>query len=686
MAASTPVNLTYKTCRKLNKKVLRCRKYLETSENLIIYDNPTKILCVQNGGLGNSVSREDILEIFSQYGCVQDIIMIPRKPYCFVCFDNCDSSLNAKKKTTGYLLREGIDPSQNVVLYPFFVSQAASYVCPVTDLPSGLVLVKDFITADMEHELLKIINFDGDSRDAGSSLKHRQVKHYGYEFNYEINNVDPRKPLKEGIPEICHEFLKQALDSKLIACMPDQLTVNQYLAGQGIPPHVDTPSAFEDGIVSLSCGSQVIMDFRHPDGRCISVLLPRRSLLVMCGESRFIWSHGITPRKTDIVSLASGGLTLVARETRTSFTFRKLDVTYILHESVHTIWLTENEEISHDLFTAIFVLQVYEQIGAHFSDTRYKPWPQIAQFLLAQEPGSLFMDTGCGNGKYFGINKNIFEIGSDRSEKLAAICRERRFQVFRADVRAIPVRDGAVDVGLCIAVIHHLSTENRRKQAVQELIRILRPGGSVLIYVWAKEQEKDRCKSKYLKENKQPIQECSSPQEPSDSKQHKELPHGDDSGQEELSMMCSNDAGVKIVSHFTPKPENNVEGEVSVSAAEKSKIADTGDRGNQHLTSVPGAMNNRFPDTQKTSILQVHINRTDFKSQDVLVPWQLQKARVKKGQQELTNSTSSHETLHRFYHVFEEGELEKLCAGVNGCIIEKSYYDQGNWCVVLRKM
>jgi len=25
----------------------------------------------------------------------------------------------------------------------------------------------------------------------------------------------------------------------------------------GIPPHVDTPSAFEDGLVSLSIGSQV---------------------------------------------------------------------------------------------------------------------------------------------------------------------------------------------------------------------------------------------------------------------------------------------------------------------------------------------------------------------------------------------------------------------------------------------
>lgn len=37
---------------------------------------------------------------------------------------------------------------------------------------------------------------------------------------------------------------------------------------------------------------QVVMDFRHPDGQKVAVFLPRRSLLVMTGEARYLWSHG----------------------------------------------------------------------------------------------------------------------------------------------------------------------------------------------------------------------------------------------------------------------------------------------------------------------------------------------------------------------------------------------------------
>ena len=53
------------------------------------------------------------------------------------------------------------------------------------------------------------------------------------------------------------------------------------------------------------------------------------------------------------------------------------------------------------------------------------------------------------------------QIGSDRSENLAGICQSRGFQVFVGDVLSIPIRSGTVDVGLCIAVIHHLSTQVR---------------------------------------------------------------------------------------------------------------------------------------------------------------------------------------------------------------------------------
>ena len=40
------------------------------------------------------------------------------------------------------------------------------------------------------------------------------------------------------------------------------------------------------------------------------------------------------------------------------------------------------------------VHKVYSEIAAHFSDTRFKPWPKIAKFLEDQPTGSLIADVG----------------------------------------------------------------------------------------------------------------------------------------------------------------------------------------------------------------------------------------------------------------------------------------------------
>ena len=37
---------------------------------------------------------------------------------------------------------------------------------------------------------------------------------------------------------------------------------------------------------------KVLMEFNHPDGRHIPVLLHRRSLAIMTGEARYLWTHG----------------------------------------------------------------------------------------------------------------------------------------------------------------------------------------------------------------------------------------------------------------------------------------------------------------------------------------------------------------------------------------------------------
>lgn len=50
------------------------------------------------------------------------------------------------------------------------------------------------------------------------------------------------------------------------------------------------------------------------------------------------------------------------------------------------------------------------------------------------------------------------------------------------------LRSNLFDAVISIGVIHHMSTEKRRTKAIQELARILKPGGKIMIYVWAMEQ------------------------------------------------------------------------------------------------------------------------------------------------------------------------------------------------------
>ena len=53
---------------------------------------------------------------------------------------------------------------------------------------------------------------------------------------------------------------------------------------------------------------------------------------------------------------------------------------------------------SPDAYESTHVHSVYEAIAPHFSATRHKPWPLVTSFLLAQPPGAVGLDVGCGNG------------------------------------------------------------------------------------------------------------------------------------------------------------------------------------------------------------------------------------------------------------------------------------------------
>jgi alkylated DNA repair protein alkB family protein 8 len=121
-------------------------------------------------------------------------------------------------------------------------------------------------------------------------------------------------------------------------------------------------------------------------------------------------------------------------------------------------------------------------------------------------------DVGCGDGKYFtavweagsyvigtDISSPLLQTAFNKSEKTpdtrkVSSHREAlrdRPAVAVADCMSVPLRSKGCDAAICIAVMHHLSTRERRIRCIEELVRIVRVGGMINIQAWAMEQEKD---------------------------------------------------------------------------------------------------------------------------------------------------------------------------------------------------
>lgn len=182
----------------------------------------------------------------------------------------------------------------------------------------GLRYIPSFISETEHQDIWSAVC----SRPWLSDLR-RRVQHYGWKYDYRARAINYDMflgPLPYWADVIASRIFREGLMSE----KPDQVIVNEYLPGQGIANHVDCEPCFGDTVISLSLGSSCIMDFSSSVyfERKEALLLETRSLVVISGESRYKWAHGIASRKTDII----GGIKF-ERGVRISLTFRKVKLT-----------------------------------------------------------------------------------------------------------------------------------------------------------------------------------------------------------------------------------------------------------------------------------------------------------------------------------------------------------------------
>lgn len=142
----------------------------------------------------------------------------------------------------------------------------------------------------------------------------------------------------------------------------------------------------------------------------------------------------------------------------------------------------------------------YENNAQRFSDTRFCLWDAVKDFSSNFKEDDLICDAGCGNGKnikYFQDKCNVF--GFDNCHNLIEICKNKGYNVIHSDILSPPYEDNTFNYIICIAVIHHLDSEEKHIIAINQLMNILKKGGKLLITLWAFESDDYSKKKKFNK-------------------------------------------------------------------------------------------------------------------------------------------------------------------------------------------
>lgn len=215
--------------RKCHLKQRKASERLARDLNIVSCENSTEYIAICNAGLVTGLKHESlelVINKISKNNSNYKIVMPRGKSYCFIKFEDSSVAKNVYDKLNGQF-----EENLKTTLYLIFCESIPDNNEPVGDqLPGGLRLIEEFISREQEERLLQLV--DWDEHELNSELKHRKVKHFGYEFCYKTNRVDPNSPI-EPIPADLEFFYRLFEEHGCGRYKYDQITINRYLPGQG---------------------------------------------------------------------------------------------------------------------------------------------------------------------------------------------------------------------------------------------------------------------------------------------------------------------------------------------------------------------------------------------------------------------------------------------------------------------
>lgn len=135
---------------------------------------------------------------------------------------------------------------------------------------------------------------------------------------------------------------------------------------------------------------------------------------------------------------------------------------------------------------------VFDQIAPSWYNFRHRTIFRRELGVLAQRwQGGRLLNIGCAHGPDFPPFASGFDLhGVDFSGEMLRFARRysQKFgfavRLVSADARHLPFADGIFDWAISVATYHHISGEMERRMALEELKRVLKPGGEAFITVW----------------------------------------------------------------------------------------------------------------------------------------------------------------------------------------------------------